>query len=78
MQFNFPEDIYGDAKYWLKANFSMKFLMLTFLLLFVPQVLILRGLLIFLSPFEKFNIVIQMKKKLRSLKKARIYFTELI
>lgn len=78
MQFNFPEDFYGDAKYWLKANFAMKFLMLTFLLLFVPQVLILRGLLIFLSPFEKFNIVIQMKKKLRSLKKARIYFTELI
>ena len=62
----------------MKANFSMKLVMFAFLLLYVPQVLILRGLLIFLSPFEKFNIVIQMKKKLRSLNKARIYFAELI
>ena len=40
--------------------------------------LILRGLLCFLSPFNKFNIVIQLKKKLRSFAKARLYLTQLI
>jgi hypothetical protein len=62
--FNFPQDFYGDAKYWLRANLPMKLVFMIFLFLYGPQSLCLRGLLLFLSPFEKFNIVIQMKNKL--------------
>lgn len=40
--------------------------------------LILSLLLFFLSPFNKFNTVIQMKKKLRSFAKARMYLQLLI
>lgn len=56
----------------------MKLTMLVFLILQMPQVLILRGVLFFLSPLNKFNIVIQMKKKLRSFDKARGYLHELM
>jgi len=66
LAFCFPGDFYGEARYWLRANPPMKLTMLAFMLIYVTQVLILRGLLCFLTPFNKFNVVIQLKKKLRA------------
>jgi N-acetylglucosaminyl transferase component (Gpi1) len=76
--FNFPLDFYGDAKYWLKASLPMKMTMIVFLVLQLPQVLILRAVLFFMAPLNKINVVIQMKKKLRSFDKARGYLHELM
>jgi hypothetical protein len=75
--FRFPDDFYGDAKYWLKASLFMKLTMIAFIVIYVPQLFILKGLVCLLTPFDKCNIVIQLKKKLRSLTRARLYLTEL-
>ena len=68
---------YGDEHYWMRFNFPMRLIVIAFSFLYVVQSKLL-GLLLqatrALEPLEKLNLVIQMKKKIRQYKKARIYF----
>ena len=76
--FEFPGDFYGDTNYWLKTSLPMRLIIVIFMVLYLPMTLVLKSLLMILSPFDKFNIVISLTKKLQGFRKAKLYLSQLI
>jgi len=64
--FKYAEDFYGDAKYWRRANWLMRLMLLVFLVLCCTQRLFIKVLLFVtkpLFPLHRLNILIQLKRK---------------
>lgn len=55
--FKFPHNFYGDENYWLKNSLFMRLILLVYLLIYLPNrlMLIIQRIL---GPFDKLNTVI--------------------
>lgn len=71
-------DYYGDARYWQRGNLCTRLVLACFLLLCLTQQLVVKALLLLLSPATRLNVVIQLRRKARQYDKTKVLLQRLL